>query len=266
MPRRAESESGGDASEAAQITVRECTTIEEFDACVRLQREAFGLPDLELSPRRHLIVSREAGGWTLGAFVGVKMVGFVHHLAAINPAREIVGYSHMMAVASAYQNRGVGARLKWAQRERALAEGVSFIKWTWDPMQARNAHFNINRLGVVVRSYAVNFYGADYSTIAGAGTQKPGIDSDRLFGGWELSSAKVEALAAQKEVEETIAPAATVEIPPNWSALVREDPKTARREQLRVRAEFQSALAGGLVCAGFERAPAHPRYLFLSDE
>jgi len=266
MPRRAESESGGAASEAAQITVRECATIEEFDACVRLQREAFGLPDLELSPRRHLIVSREAGGWTLGAFAGAEMIGFVHHLAAMNSARELVGYSHMMAVASTYQNRGVGARLKWAQRERALAEGVSFIKWTWDPMQARNAHFNINRLGVVVRSYAVNFYGTDYSTIAGAGMQKPGIDSDRLFGNWELSSAKVEALAARNKVEETTAPVATVEVPPNWSALVREDPATARREQLRVRAEFQSALARGLVCSGFERAPAHPRYIFYSAE
>jgi len=233
---------------------------------VRLQREAFGLPDLELSPRRHLIVSREAGGWTLGAFAGAEMVGFVHHLTAINSAREIIGYSHMMAVANGYQNRGVGARLKWAQRERALAEGVSFIKWTWDPMQARNAHFNINRLGVVVRSYAVNFYGTDYSTIAGAGTQKPGIDSDRLFGNWELSSAKVEALAARNKVEETTAPVATVEVPPNWSALVREDPATARREQLRVRAEFQSALARGLVCSGFERAPAHPRYIFYSAE
>ncbi len=96
--------------------------------------------------------------------------------------------------------------------------------------------------------------------------QKPGIDSDRLFGNWELSSAKVEALAARNKVEETTAPVATVEVPPNWSALVREDPATARREQLRVRAEFQSALARGLVCSGFERAPAHPRYIFYSAE
>ena len=66
-----------------ETTIRECTTIEEFDGCVALQREAFGLPDLELSPRRHLIVSRQAGGWTLGAFVADRMVGFVHHLAAV---------------------------------------------------------------------------------------------------------------------------------------------------------------------------------------
>src|SRR6185369_4986692 len=106
-----------------EITIRECTTIEEFDGCVYLQREAFGLPDLELSPRRHLIVSRAAGGWTLGAFVAERMVGFVHHLAAVRANNEIFGYSHVMAVAKDYQNKGVGARLKWAQRERALGVG-----------------------------------------------------------------------------------------------------------------------------------------------
>ena len=64
------------------IQIRECTTIDEFDSCIRLQREVFGLPELEISPRRHLIVSRQAGGWTLGAFVADQLVGFVHHLAA----------------------------------------------------------------------------------------------------------------------------------------------------------------------------------------
>ena len=85
-----------------EITIRECTTIEEFDSCIYLQREAFGLPDLEISPRRHFIVSRQAGGWTLGAFADDRMVGFVHHLAAIRPNDEIYGYSHVMAVARDY--------------------------------------------------------------------------------------------------------------------------------------------------------------------
>ena len=78
-----------------------------------------------------------------------RLVGFVHHLAAVK-GNEIFGYSHMMAVAQDQQNKGVGARLKWSQRKRAIEEGRSFIKWTWDPMQARNAHFNLNRLGVTV--------------------------------------------------------------------------------------------------------------------
>src|SRR5215218_977950 len=100
--------------ERGDIDIRECTTVEEFDQCVSLQREAFGLPDLELSPRRHLIVARSAGGFTLGAFDGGRMVGFVLNQIAVRRSRatgaeETVGYSHMMAVAQEYQNRGVGA-------------------------------------------------------------------------------------------------------------------------------------------------------------
>src|SRR5215210_3232603 len=103
----------------ADIVIRECVTIAELDHCIELQREAFGLPDLEISPRRHLIVSRQAGGWTLGAFAGERLVGFVHHLAGVRRDGEVFGYSHMMAVARDVQNQGVGAKLKWSQRERA---------------------------------------------------------------------------------------------------------------------------------------------------
>ncbi|HWW76108.1 MAG TPA: GNAT family N-acetyltransferase [Pyrinomonadaceae bacterium] len=253
-----------------EIVVRECTTVEEFDACVRLQREAFGLPELELSPRRHLIVARKAGGFTLGAFEGERMVGFVLNQVGVrkNPetgAEETIGYSHMMAVAKDYQNRGVGARLKWAQRERALAEGRRFIRWTWDPAQSRNAHFNLNRLGVVVREYGVNYYGTDYSTVTGKFGEPLGLDSDRLIAEWTLDSPRVEALARGERPEPLGEPAASVQIPPNWSALIDEDAGAARDELLRVRAEFQAALASGLVCAGFERDPSGPRYLFFDS-
>jgi predicted GNAT superfamily acetyltransferase len=257
--------------ERGDIDIRECTTVEEFDQCVRLQREAFGLPDLELSPRRHLIVARSAGGFTLGAFDGERMVGFVLNQVAVRRspatgAEETIGYSHMMAVAKEYQNRGVGARLKWAQRARALAEGRRFLRWTWDPAQSRNAYFNLKRLGVVVRSYAVNYYGTDYSTVTGKFGEPLDLDSDRLVAEWELDSPRVEALARGETLESRGEPDTTVNIPANWGALVREDPAAARAELLRVRAEFQTAFAAGLVCAGFERDPAWPRYLFYSDE
>ena len=253
----------------ADIVIRECVTIDELESCVRLQREVFGLPDLEISPRRHLIVSRQAGGWTLGAFVNERLVGFVHHLAAIRGS-EIFGYSHMMAVDLDFQNKGVGARLKWRQRERAIQEGRNFIKWTWDPMQARNAHFNLNRLGVTVSDYAVNFYGTDYpaSPLVPDG-ERAGIDSDRLFASWQLESPRVirlvnENTPAVEPVREE--PAATIEVPSNWNKLCREDAGQARREQLRVRGEFQQAFAAGLIAAGFERSPEHPRYLLYPEE
>jgi len=243
------------------IQIRECTTIDEFDSCIRLQREVFGLPELEISPRRHLIVSRQAGGWTLGAFVADQLVGFVHHLAAVRE-NTVFGYSHMMAVAREYQNKGVGARLKWSQRERAMNEGRNFIKWTWDPMQARNAYFNLNRLGVTVRSYAANFYGTDYATSPlPEGTPPPGIDSDRLFAEWQLNSAKVTKLAQGAGPTADIAAARTIQIPADWNSLCALDARAARTEQLRVRAEFQDAFATGLECAGFDRAAEPPQYL-----
>jgi predicted GNAT superfamily acetyltransferase len=258
------------------IVIRECVSTDEFDTCTRLQREGFGLPDLEISPRRHLIVSRQAGGWTLGAFVsegeGERLVGFVHHLAAVK-GNEIFGYSHMMAVAHDQQNRGVGARLKWSQRKRAIEEGRSFIKWTWDPMQARNAHFNLNRLGVTVSSYAENFYGTDYGSspaLNDAGVPDPGkaagIESDRLFASWQLQSRRVIDLARGSQVPVIANPDATIEIPVEWSKLLQQNPEAAKREQLRVRQEFQTAFAARLVCAGFERSAERPRYLLYKEQ
>jgi predicted GNAT superfamily acetyltransferase len=250
----------------AEIEIRDCMTMEEYDKCIQLQREAFALPDLEISPRRHLIVTRRAGGWTLGAFAGDEMVGFVHHMIAVRESNEIIGYSHMMAVAKSYQNKGVGAKLKWAQRAKALQEGRNFIKWTWDPMQARNAYFNLNRLGVIVRSYGVNFYGTDYITMPHKTDESVHLDSDRLFADWQLDSKRVSLLADGLAPALNSAPAATIEIPPDWPSLISQDAAAARREQLRVRAEFQEAFAAGLVCAGFERDKAHPRYLLYGSD
>jgi predicted GNAT superfamily acetyltransferase len=242
-----------------ETIIRECTTIEEFDTCIYLQREAFGLPDLEISPRRHFIVSRQAGGWTLGAFAGGRMVGFVHHLAAVRPNNEIYGYSHVMAVARDYQNKGVGARLKWAQRAKAMSEGHEFIKWTWDPMQARNAHFNLNRLGVTVHFYADNFYGVDYDQR----DERPGLPSDRLFANWNLNLPRVSALSEGDAHTIAAEPARRIAIPTDWSAIVKSDAQKARDMQSRVRSEFENAFAEQLVCAAFERGNEQSHYLLF---
>jgi predicted GNAT superfamily acetyltransferase len=214
-------------------------------------------------------VSRQAGGWTLGAFVDQRLVGFVHHLAAVR-GNEIFGYSHMMAVDPEYQNQGVGARLKWSQRERALREGRSFIKWTWDPMQARNAHFNLNRLGAIVTSYAENFYGTDYVTTPTLTGGAPAeIDSDRLFAQWQLQSRRVKDLASRRAAHDVALPpnpGAVIDIPPDWTKLCKENPVQAKQEQLRVRREFQEAFASGLAAAAFARSADQPRYLLYEEE
>ena len=115
---------------ADEIEIRECTTLDEMAECVQLQREVFALPESELSPVRHLVVTKNAGGCSLGAFDGTRLAGFVLCVPAYLKG-ERAFYSHMTGVRAEYQSLGVGAKLKWAQRDRSLAEGVKYIKWTF---------------------------------------------------------------------------------------------------------------------------------------
>jgi len=244
-----------------EIEIRECASVEELSECVALQRETFALPEVEISPVRHFIVTKNAGGFTLGAFAEGKLVGFVLSVSAFF-GNERFYYSHMAAVKKSFQSYGIGARLKWAQRETALKKGVNFIKWTFQPVQARNAHFNLEKLGAIVRSYEPNFYGTDYSTSNG---QIAGLDSDRLFAEWHLESEKVKRLARGEEFIETGAAARKIEIPNDWDALVRENPEKAVAEQRRVKEDFQQAFADKLIGRGFERSELKPKYLLFED-
>lgn len=243
-----------------EITIREVSAVEDLGECVRLQRAVFGVPDLEVSPVRHLIVTKNAGGFTLGAFAANRLVGFVLSVAAFRGAERAL-YSHMTAVANDFQNRHVGARLKWAQRQRALGENIKFIKWTFQPVQARNAFFNLERLGVEIKSYAANFYGTDYS-IQRAQPEKLGLDSDRLFAEWNLENEKVAALSNGERFEEPGEEVVkTIEIPNDWNALLEKNPRAAIAEQTRVKEEFQTAFGENLICRRFVRDEKTPKYL-----
>lgn len=250
-----------------EITIREVETIEEMRECIELQRTVFASPDMEISPVRHLIVARYAGGFTLGAYLGERLVGFVLSLPMfIDGSLEHAFYSHMTAVDTSLQSLGIGAKLKWAQRERSLAEGASYIKWTYQPVLARNAFFNIERLGAEINTYMPNFYGTDAEASAEQKSAQVGVDSDRLFVDWHLNSPKVVALSKGEKFEETGEIVKTVEIPPNWNELVVADTKKAIAEQLRIKAEFQTAFADGLIVRGFERSETNPKYLLYKSE
>ena len=241
------------------IEIRECVTLDQLAGCVQLQREVFALPEVELSPVRHFVVTRNAGGFTLGAFDGDRLAGFVLSVPAFLRGQQAF-YSHMTAVRSEYQSHGVGARLKWAQRARALADGVKFIKWTFEPVKARNAYFNLEKLGAIVGEYQPNFYGTDYATSPG-GDQQIGLQSDRLFAEWHLESPKVPALAAGEKYVEPGEPKAAVAIMHDWATLVESDPAAALAEQLRIRGEFESAFSKGLIARAFRRDETRPAYL-----
>ena len=246
-----------------EIEIRECETLQQLAGCVDLQRDVFALPEVELSPVRHFVVTKNAGGFTLGAYDGDKLAGFVLSVPAIVRG-ERAYYSHMTGVRGEYQSHGIGTKLKWAQRQRALAEGVKFIKWTFEPVKARNAYFNLEKLGAVVLEYEPDFYGVDYTT-ATQSAGKIGLASDRLFAEWRLESPKVEALAAGEMFIEPGLPQTEVEIMSDWLGLVASDPAAALAEQLRIRGEFEAAFAAGLVGRAFRRDAERPAYLLYKD-
>lgn len=247
-----------------ELEIRECTTLDALAECVQLQRDVFALPEIEISPVRHLIVTRNAGGFTLGAYDGDRLVGFVLSLPAFLRG-EPAFYSHMTGVRSEYQSHGVGARLKWAQRERALAQGVKYIKWTFEPIKARNAYFNLEKLGATVRELEVNFYGTDYTTVPEQKGKAFGLMSDRLFAEWDLESEKVSDLADGNVYIESQAPTANIRIMNDWLSLVESDPEQAKAEQLRIREEFKTAFDFGMVCRGFYRDDTQPAFLLFKD-
>jgi predicted GNAT superfamily acetyltransferase len=247
-----------------EIKIRECWGVDELAECVQLQRDVFALPETELSPVRHLIVTKNAGGFVLGAFDGDRLAGFVLSVPAfLRGVRAF--YSHMTGVRPEYQSHGIGARLKWAQRARALADGVKYIKWTFEPVKARNAYFNLEKLGATISEFQENFYGIDYGTAPEVAGQKFGLASDRLFAEWHLESEKVAALAAGKSYLEPRSPTANIQIMSDWLGLVASDPEKAKAEQHRIREEFKTAFGFGMVCRGFYRDDAQPAFLLYKD-
>src|SRR5688572_3092995 len=151
-----------------KLEIRECTTLEELAACVDLQREVFALPEIEISPVRHFVVTKNAGGFILGAYSGDELVGFVLSVPAFLRGEKAF-YSHMTAVKATFQSYGIGGKLKWTQRKRSLELGVKYVKWTFEPWKARNAYFNLEKLGAKITEYQPNFYGIDYATASTGG-------------------------------------------------------------------------------------------------
>jgi predicted GNAT superfamily acetyltransferase len=143
---------------SGDIVIRKCERLEEFQRCVELQREIWGEADLEVEPATMFVVAAHTGGEVLGAFDGDRMIGYTMAVAGL---RGTVPYlhSHMAGVRGEYRDRGVGRKLKLFQREEALGRGIRLIEWTFDPLELRNAHFNLNKLGAICRRYETNLYG-----------------------------------------------------------------------------------------------------------
>jgi predicted GNAT superfamily acetyltransferase len=217
------------------MTVRALSGHEEFGEAVHLQKVIWGFDDLELLPIRFFVVASRIGGQTFGAFDGSRMAGF---LLAIPGVKRDSGmpylHSHMLGVLPDYRDAGVGRMLKTAQREDALARGIELIEWSFDPFEAKNAYFNLERLGAIVRHYIPNMYGHTASPLHGD------LPTDRCIAEWWIRKPHVQAEVA-----------ASVSLP---SRKTRESQEALGRE-------LQQHFAAGMAVTGFERSGEAGTYL-----
>lgn len=235
------------------IEIRPLFHLDEFADVVRLQEMIWGFDPTDLLPMRFLVVLTKVGGQVFGAFDNGSMIAFCFAMPGIKAGPRPYLHSHMLGVLPEYRDQGVGRRLKLRQREEALTRGISLMEWTFDPLELKNAFFNIERLGVIVRRYVPNQYGITASPLHG------GIPTDRCYAEWWLDSPRAKMIVDGGK--HAIDPQGKITYPSNIARIRKEDPDCAREIQ-RVNAEkFREAFAGGLAVTGFERSEKESSYL-----
>lgn len=233
--------------------IRPLSTLAEFSEAVTLQQEIWGFADADVVPLPLFVVAHETGGQVFGAYEDSRMVGFLLAVAGVKPDRRLFLHSHMLGVLPAGRDAGIGRRLKLEQRRDALARGIELVEWTFDPLEIKNAYFNIERLGAIVCRYYENIYGSTSSPLHGD------LPTDRCVAEWWLASPRVEAVlarrGAERRVEERIA------VPAELERLRCVDRARARQIQRTLAERLLQAFARGLAVIGFERTPSEGVYL-----
>ncbi len=263
-------------------TIRSLTSQADYMACVDLQYETWGKDFVDCVPPAVLQISAKVGGVAAGAFeASGKMLGFVFGLAGWKDG-ERCHWSHMLAVRQEARDRGIGMALKTFQRQKLLDRDIDAMYWTYDPLVARNAHLNLQKLGAQVVEYVRDMYGADE-----ASTTDSIIGSDRFVVRWDLNAdagagstspmtrerATVDAplIVAQDEAmgnqPATIDwpgehPVVRVEIPNDIQALKLVMPDVARRWRVTTRRVFTTYLGLGYGVAGFYTAAESQRCFY----
>jgi predicted GNAT superfamily acetyltransferase len=236
------------------IEIRALTVHTELREAVRLQQEIWGFDEVELIPLRMFVVASKVGGQVFGAFDGARMVGFCLAVPGLKPGGKTYLHSHMLGVLPDYRDAGVGRKLKLEQREEALARGIDLIEWTFDPLEIKNAFFNMERLGAVVRRYVMNQYGMTTSRL------HTGLPTDRCIAEWWIGTPRAEAIVAGRQFPRNPVEA-RIAIPSNIANLRSRDPAGAREVQQEASAQFQKAFEQGLAVIGFEKSEIAGTYL-----
>src|SRR5450755_4342239 len=230
----------------AQVRIAPVKELADFERCVDVQLAVWGYSDGDLIPKRVFIVAARIGGQVIAAFDRDVMVGFAMALPGYRDGKSYL-HSHMLAVLPEYRNFGLGRRLKLAQRDDASARGFDLMEWTFDPLEIRNAHLNIARLGAIVRRYQPDFYGPSTSPLQG------GLPTDRLYAEWWLRSSRVASVLRGEVQHPQIVERVTVpQAIYQWKQDVQQR-GLAQALQISIREALQSAFHRGLAVVGYER-------------
>lgn len=226
----------------------------EFAEAVRLQKEIWGFADVELLPLRLFVVADKIGGQVLGAFDGDRMVAFCLAIPGLKPSGQHYLHSHMLGVLPEYRDSGLGRQMKLKQRQEALQSNIDLIEWTFDPLEIKNAYFNVERLGAIVRRFVHNQYGTTTSHLHG------GLPTDRCTAEWWIRSARAEAISNGRAFPRNAVEGA-IEVPVDIADWRRSKTALARETQARVAAQFTMFFGEGLAVIGFEKSETAGTYL-----
>jgi predicted GNAT superfamily acetyltransferase len=229
------------ASASDGIVIRHCHGLHEFELCIQVERAVWQSSDIDVVPSPLFVVASEIGGQVLGAFDGDALVGFTLALVGWRDRKPFL-HSHMTAVVDACRDRKIGQRLKLFQRKDALSRGIDLIEWTFDPLVARNAHFNFMRLGAIARRYLPNIYGITTSPLHAS------LPTDRLVAEWHLRSPRVaQALSKKRSAVPASKNTVRVKVPREIEDLKQLNPERAIKIQAEVRETFATWFAKGYV-------------------
>lgn len=262
------------------LQIRRLGSLDEYRQCEELQARVWGPDDVVRVPALVMVTAGLNGGFALGAFAGERIVGFVLTSPGLTRSGQVKQCSILMAVDGAHQNGGIGYRLKLAQREAVLDQGIDLVTWTFDPLASANTHLNLQKLGCVASRYLVDVYGTPERGL------NEGLPSDRLLAEWwvrrpavadRLAGVPVEPPSAAPLVGEVAPdprsglpvlhgadltrrePVLLVEIPDDIRAIKQVDIELARRWRFGLREILQSYFSQGYQAAGFHRLPGDDR-------
>jgi predicted GNAT superfamily acetyltransferase len=257
------------AAGSAGVELRPIRSLEECDAIIEVMIATWG--DHQTIPREMIRALGESGNVPYGAFAGHALIGYVLGWAGVDPREGLHLHSHMLATLPDRRHRGVGYALKLAQRAQGLEQGISVARWTFDPLVARNAYFNLHKLGAVADRFERNFYGEMTDAL------NQGERSDRLVIRWDLEPApgpKAFETEAPAIIDEGwnfagLPPEAEdgvfVRVPADLLELRERDPELAGRCREAVADAVEACLAAGLVAVAFLRREDMSAYVMARE-